>query len=127
MGITKTHARRHVSNDNPYSEAQFKTLKYHPSFPDRFGLFEHGRAFGADFFPWYNTEHRHSSLGGHTPHDVHHGLAAARQRQRARVLTAAYAARPDRFVRRPPTPAALPTAAWINPPKLLDPATDDAQ
>ena len=127
LGITKTHSRPHVSNDNPYSEAQFKTLKYHPSFPDRFGSFEHGRAFGADFFPWYNTEHRHSSLGGHTPHDVHHGLAAARQQQRARVLTAAYAARPDRFVRRPPTPAALPTAAWINPPKLLGLAADDAQ
>ena len=124
LGITKTHSRPHVSNDNPYSEAQFKTLKYHPSFPDRFGSFEHGRAHCADFFPWYNTVHRHSSLGWHTPHDVHHGLAVARQAHRADVLAAAYAARPERFVHRAPTPAALPAAAWINPPKLLGPAAD---
>ena len=83
LGITKTHSRPHVANDNPYSEAQFKTLKYHPRFPDRFGSFEHRRAFSADFFPWYSTEHQHSSLGWHTPHDVHHGLAAARQAHRA--------------------------------------------
>ena len=125
LGITKTHSRPHVSNDNPYSEAQFKTLKYHPSFPDRFGSYEHGRAHCADFFPWYNTEHRHSSLGWHTPHAVHHGLAAAQRHQRAAVLTAAYAARPDRFVRQVPVPPALPTAVWINPPKLLGSTEDD--
>ena len=122
LGITKTHSRPHVSNDNPYSEAPFKTLTYHPSFPDRFGSFEHGRAHCADFIPWYNTVHRHSSLGWHTPHDVHHGLATTRQAHRARVLATAYAARPDRFVRCPPTPAALPTAVWITPPRLGLPA-----
>ena len=118
LGITKTHSRPHVSNDNPFSEAQFKTLKYHPSFPDQFGSFEHGRAHCADFFPWYNTEHRHAGIGWHTPHDVHHGLAVARQAHRARVLAAAYAATPERFVRQAPTPPALPTAVWINQPRI---------
>ncbi len=126
LGITKTHSRPHVSNDNPYSEAQFKTLKYHPSFPERFGSFEHGRAHCADFFPWYNTEHHHGGLGWHTPHEVHHGLAAARRAQRAQVLTAAYAATPERFVRHAPVPPALPTEVWINPPKLLSPAEDES-
>ncbi len=125
LGITRTHSRPHVSNDNPYSEAQFKTLKYHPSFPDRFGSLEHGRAHGTDFFPWYNTVHRHSGLGWHTPHEVHHGLAAARRAHRAQVLAAAYAARPERFVRHCPVPPVLPTAVWINPPKLLGPTEDD--
>ncbi len=125
LGITKTHSRPHVSNDNPYSEAQFKTLKYHPSFPDRFGSYEDGRAHCADFFPWSNTEHRHSGLGWHTPHAVHHGLAAGQRHRRAAVLAAAYAARPERFVRQAPVPPALPSAVWINPPKLLGPAEDD--
>jgi putative transposase len=119
LGVTKTHSRPHVSNDNPYSEAQFKTLKYRPDFPERFGSIEHARAHSTDFFPWYNTEHRHSALGLHTPHDVHFGLAEGKRAARAIVLAAAYAATPNRFVRRPPTPAMLPTAAWINPPKLL--------
>jgi len=119
LGVTKTHSRPHVSNDNPYSEAQFKTLKYRPDFPERFGSLEDARAHCTDFFRWYNTEHRHSSLGLHTPHDVHFGLAEARRDQRAKVLAAAYAATPERFVSRLPTPAPLPTAAWINPPKLL--------
>lgn len=119
LGVTKTHSRPHVSNDNPYSEAQFKTLKYRPDFPERFGSIEHARAHGTDFFPWYNTEHRHTSLGLHTPHDVHFGLAEAKRAARAIVLAAAYAATPERFVNCPPTPAVLPTAAWINPPKLL--------
>lgn len=119
LGITKTHSRPHVSNDNPYSEAQFKTLKYRPDFPERFGSLEDARAHSVDFFHWYNTEHRHSGLGLHTPHDVHFGLAEARRAHRATVLAAAYVATPERFVRRPPTPALLPTAAWINPPKLL--------
>src|SRR5450432_3178455 len=101
------------------SGAHFKTLKYRPDFPERFGSLEHARLYGVDFFRWYNTEHRHSGLGLHTPHDVHFGLAEPRRAQRAAVLSAAYAARPDRFVRHPPTPATLPTAAWINPPKLL--------
>lgn len=119
LGITKSPSRPHVANDNPFSEAQFKTLKDHPSFPDRFGSFEHGRAHCGDFFPWYTTEHRHASLGWHTPHDVHHGLAAARQVHRAAVLATAYAATPERFVRHAPVPPAMPTAVWINPPKLL--------
>ena len=119
LGITKTHSRPHVSNDNPYSESQFKTLKYRPDFPERFGSIEHARAHSADFFPWYNTEHRHSALGLHTPHDVHYLLASARRAKRALVLTAAYTATPERFVRRAPAPVALPTAVWINPPKRL--------
>ena len=123
LGVTKTHSRPHVSNDNPYSEAQFKTLKYRPDFPARFGSLEDARAHATDFFAWYNTEHRHSGIGLHTPHDVHHALATARQAHRASVLTAAFAAHPERFVRRPPTPPALPTAAWINPPLLLATST----
>ena len=82
---------------------------------------------GNDFFPWYNTEHRHSGLGLHTPHDVHFGLAEARRAARATVLAAAYAARPERFVRHHPVPAALPAAAWINPPKLLVASQDVVQ
>jgi putative transposase len=127
LGITKTHSRPSVSNDNPYSEAQFKTLKYRPDFPERFGSLEHARVHHVDFFRWYNTEHRHSGLGLHTPHDVHFGLAEARRTQRADVLTAAYAAHPERFVRHPPVPASLPTAAWINKPKLLVAPEDASQ
>ena len=125
LGVTKTHSRPHTSNDNPYSEAQFKTLKYRPDFPDRFGSVEHGRVHCVGFFGWYNTEHRHSGLGLHTPHDVHFGLAAARRTARATVLAAAYAATPERFVRQHPTPPALPTAAWINPPNLLTASLED--
>jgi putative transposase len=119
LGVTKTHSRPHVSNDNPYSEAHFKTLKYRPDFPERFGALEDARTHCVDFFAWYNTAHRHSGLGLHTPHDVHHGLAADRQHARALVLRGAYAATPERFVRQVPVPLALPTAVWINPPKLL--------
>ena len=119
LGVTTTHARPHVSNDNPYSEAQFKTMKFRPDFPERFGSLEDARAHAADFFPWSNTVHRRSGLGLHTPRYVHHGLAEARRAERARVLSAAYALRPERFVRRPPTPAALPAAASINPPQRL--------
>jgi putative transposase len=117
LGITKSHSRPHVSNDNPYSEAHFKTLKYRPNFPKRFGSLEDARAHLTDFFAWYNTAHRHSGLALHTPHDVHHRLAEARNTARALVLTTAYRMHPARFVRRPPTPRALPTAAWINPPQ----------
>ena len=118
LGVTKTHSRPHVSNDNPFSEAQFKTLKYRPDFPERFGAIVDARAFCQVFFPWYNTAHRHSGLGLLTPHDVHYGLAAQRRAARATVLTAAYAAHPERFVAGTPEPPALPTAVWINPPKL---------
>ena len=99
LGVTKTHSRPHVSNDNPFSEAQFKTLKYRPDFPDRFGSIEDSRGFGHVFFPWYNTEHHHSGLGLLTPHEVHYGLAEKRVEARARVLAAAYR-RPSRALRR---------------------------
>jgi putative transposase len=120
LGITKTHSRPHVSNDNPYSEAHFKTLKYRPDFPATFGSIEDARAFGAQFYAWYNTAHRHSGIGMHTPADLHHGRAAAVHAHRAHVLTDAYTAHPERFVRQPPVPHDHPTAAWINPP--TDPA-----
>jgi len=118
LGVTKTHSRPHVSNDNPFSEAQFKTLKYRPAFPDRFGSIQDARAHGHVFFPWYNTEHHHSGLGLLTPHDVHFGLAEQRVAARAAVLATAHAAHPERFLAGPPAPAAVPTQVWINAPKL---------
>jgi putative transposase len=119
LGVTKTHSRPHVSDDNPFSEAQFKTLKYRPDFPQRFGSREHARAHCQDFFPWYNTEHHHVSLGLLTPHDVHHGRAAQRIDARSAVLAAAYAARPERFSAGAPRPQSAPTAVWINSPKTF--------
>jgi putative transposase len=116
LGVIQSHSRPRVSNDNPYSEAQFKTLKYRPGFPGRFASIEAARAHCQAFFPWYNTEHRHSGLGLHTAADVHHGNAAAVRASRAAVLAAAYRQHPERFVRRPPAPPALPTTSWINPP-----------
>jgi len=116
LGVTKTHSRPHVSNDNPFSEAQFKTLKYCPQFPARFGSIEDARAFGQVFFPWYNQQHRHSGLGLLTPAVVHFDQAVTVRAQRQQVLAAAFAAHPERFVNGPPHPAALPTAVWINPP-----------
>jgi putative transposase len=95
LGVTKSHSRPHVSNDNPFSESQFKTLKYRPDFPGRFGSIEHGRSFCGAFFPWYNTEHHHVGLGLFTPHDVHYGLVAAKRKQRARVLAEAFARHPE--------------------------------
>jgi putative transposase len=116
LGVTKTHSRPYVSNDNPFSEAQFKTMKYRPEFPERFGSIQHSRSFGQVFFPWYNNEHHHSGLAMLTPHDVHYGLADQRVAARARVLAAAFAAHPERFVAGAPRPPACPTAVWINPP-----------
>jgi len=116
LGITRTHSRPHVSNDNPFSEAQFKTLKYRPDFPERFTSQAAARAFCHPFFTWYNTEHRHTGLGLLTPAMVHFGQAALVRAQRGAVLAAAYAAHPERFVRQPPEPPALPTAVWINAP-----------
>ena len=116
LGVERTHSRPHVSNDNPFSESQFRTLKYRPAFPDRFGSIEDARAFCTDFFTWYNTQHRHSGIGLLTPADVHAGRAPEITAARAVTLDAAYAAHPERFVRRPPTPPAVPTAVWINPP-----------
>jgi putative transposase len=117
LGVTKSHSRPHVSNDNPYSEAQFKTLKYRPEFPKRFGSIEDARLFTQRFFTWYNDEHRHSGIGYHTPGDVHYGRAQEIQEQRAAVLDDAYRAHPERFVRKPPTPPPLPQTAWINKPE----------
>ncbi|OFW05952.1 MAG: integrase [Acidobacteria bacterium RIFCSPLOWO2_02_FULL_68_18] len=125
LGVTKTHSRPHVSNDNPFSEAQFRTLKYCPQFPERFGSLEDGRAFGQAFFRWYNHEHRHSGLGFLTPAVVHFGHAAPVRAHRQQVLAAAYAAHPERFVKGRPQPADLPTAVWINPP-VKTPTRQDA-
>ena len=116
LGVTKTHSRPYTSTDNPYSEAHFKTLKYRPGFPARFTSILEARAFCRDFFPWYNDQHRHSGIGLMTPSTVHHGHAEQTHTARAIVLDAAYAATPERFVRRPPRPPALPTGAWINKP-----------
>jgi putative transposase len=116
LGVTKSHSRPHVSNDNPFSEAQFKTLKYRPDFPERFGCVEDGRAHSKDFIDWYNLEHHHTGLGLFTPYDVHHGLAPERRAARALVLEAAHRAHPERFVRGVPVPLPLPTEVWINKP-----------
>jgi putative transposase len=116
LGVLKTHNRPYTSTDNPYSEAQFKTLKYRPGFPARFDSIEHARAFCRDFFDYYNHQHRHSGIGLMTPATVHYGRAEALHADRARVLDAAYTATPERFVRHAPRPPALPTAAWINKP-----------
>jgi putative transposase len=116
LGITKTHSRPHVSNDNPYSEAQFKTIKYCPEFPDRFGSYEDALEFCRTFFGYYNHEHRHSGIGLMTPYTVHHGLAPQIVAARQDTLLSAYARHPERFVRQPPRPPRLPEAAWINPP-----------
>jgi len=116
LGVLKTHSRPYTSTDNPYSEAQFKTLKYRPGFPARFDSIEHARTFCREFFGWYNDEHRHSGIGLMTPATVHHGRADAVHAERARVLDAAYAATPERFVRRAPAPPPVPAAAWINKP-----------
>ena len=117
LGVSKTHSRPHSANDNPYSESQFKTLKYRPDFPDRFTSIEEARSFGQGFFHWYNTEHRHAGIALLTPETLHYGRAPELHAQRAAVLCAAYAAHPERFVNQVPIPPPLPTAAWINPPK----------
>jgi putative transposase len=118
LGITKSHSRPHVSDDNPYSESQFKTLKYMPEFPDRFGSIEDSRSFLHPFFCWYNTEHHHTGIGLLTPEVVHFGRDEEVIAKRREVLRAAYQARPDRFVRKVPEPPPPPVAAWINAPKL---------
>jgi putative transposase len=116
LGVTKTHSRPHVSNDNPFSESQFKTLKYRPDFPERFGSLEDSRSFCRDFFGWYNLDHHHGGLGLLTPHDVHHGLATERHSARALTLSTAYLSHPERFLRGMPRPPAIPTEVWINKP-----------
>jgi putative transposase len=115
LNIDRSHSRPRVSNDNPYSESQFKTLKHCPAFPDRFGSIADARAFCDQFFAYYNHDHRHRGIGLHTPASVHFGTAEKIRAERAKVLDAAYAANPDRFRRRP-TPPRIPGAAWINQP-----------
>lgn len=124
LGVTKTHSRPHVSNDNPYSEAQFKTLKYRPDFPAQFGSAEDARAWARVFFQWYNHEHHHSGIGLLTPATVHTGQAVQAIAVRQQVLLAAYQAYPERFVRGTPRPPALPTAVWINPPTASEPGVE---
>jgi putative transposase len=123
LGVAKSHSRPRCSNDNPYSEAQFKTLKYCPAFPERFGSVPDARAFCRTFFAYYNTVHRHSGIGLLTPTDVHYGRAEQVYAARQDTLDLAYAAHPERFVRKPPTPPALPEPAWINQPEQSEPDT----
>jgi putative transposase len=122
LEVAKTHSRPHVSDDNPYSEAQFKTLKYRPDFPDRFGSIEDARAHCHAFFTWYNTVHRHSGIGFMTPESVHCGHAPELTRKRSIVLEAAFLAHPKRFKHVAPIPPEVPLAAWINPPKKKESA-----
>jgi putative transposase len=126
LGVTKTHSRPYTSDDTPFSEAQFKTLKYRPDFPERFGSLEDARAFCQTFFAWYNGEHRHSGIGLLTPATVHEGRANTMRDARQQVLMTAYAAHPERFVRKPPQPPVLPHAVWINPPKKHSASQDGA-
>ena len=116
LGVTKTHSRPHVSNDNPYSESQFKTLKYSPGFPERFGSIQHAREFCQGFFTWYNTIHKHSGIGLLTPEQVHYGQAQDILEQRAVVLESAFKDHAQRFKGKMPKPFPLPKAAWINKP-----------
>ncbi len=120
LGVTKTHSRPHVSNDNPYSESQFKTLKYCPQFPDRFGSIHDARSFCQPFFGWYNNQHYHSGIALMTPENVHYGLAEQINEVRSQVLKTAFLEHPNRFKGNVPKPLALPKAAWIN-----KPSTDD--
>lgn len=121
LGVDKSHSRPYVSDDNPYSEAQFKTLKYRPDFPDRFGSIEDARAHCHAFFTWYNTMHRHSGIGFMTPETVHYGRATELTRKRSITLDAAFRANPNRFKYSAPRPPKVPLAAWINPPMRNQP------
>lgn len=117
LGVTKSHSRPHTSNDNPFSEAQFKTLKYQPEFPERFGCIADAKAFCRAFFTWYNQDHHHAGLGLMTPDQVHYGQAGAVHAARTEILKKAYHTNPERFVRKMPEPPPIPTATWINPPQ----------
>ena len=119
LGVTKSHSRPYVSNDNPFSESHFKTFKYRPGFPDRFGSMPDSRVLCQAFFPWYNHEHRHSSLALFTPADVHYGRVEEKAWLRQEALDAAYARHPERFVRKPPSVSRPPDEVWINPPNGL--------
>ena len=121
LDIVKSHSRPHVSDDNPYSESQFKTMKYRPDFPQRFGSIQDARAHCRTFFAWYNEQHRHSGIGYMTPHSVHYGHAQALHDARQATLEVAFLANPRRFKGRRPQPHVLPTAAWITPPPKVSP------
>ncbi len=123
LGVTKTHSRPYTSNDNPYSESQFKTMKYRPEFPDRFGCIQDSRNHCHTFFPWYNGVHRHSGIGMMTPEMVHYGTAEKIRDLRQSVLDQAYIAHPERFVHNAPKALELPTQVWINKPKTSDEQT----
>jgi putative transposase len=116
LGVTKSHSRPYVSNDNPYSESQFKTMKYRPDFPERFGCIEDSRSFCQDFFGWYNTEHYHSGIGYLTPEDVHYRRSEQIIEKREKVLKMAFERHPNRFKGTVPKSMALPNAVWINKP-----------
>jgi putative transposase len=116
LSVTKSHSRPHVSDNNPFWEAQFKTMKYRPDFPPRFGAEEHARAHCRDFFPWYNEEHHHAGIGFFTPHDVHHGHAEAKRAARMQATQAAYHAHPERFPHGMPAASSLPQTVRINKP-----------
>jgi putative transposase len=116
LGVSKSHSRPHTPNDNPFSEAQFKTMKYRPDYPTRFDSIVEARYWARAFFHWYNHEHHHSRLGLMTPEAIHHGKAAALTSQRQVALNTAYEAHPERFVKGLPKPPKVPTAVWINPP-----------
>ncbi len=118
LNVIESHSRPHISNDNPFSEAQFKTMKYRPTYPDRFGSQVDAQTWAREFFPWYNNEHHHSGLGYLTPATVHSGLAQDVFDNRQKTLRLAFTLHPERFVKGQPTPPALPTAVWINPPKV---------
>jgi putative transposase len=121
LGVTKTHSRPHVSDDNPYSEAHFKTMKYRFDYPVRFGSLPDARSWAKEFFGWYNQDHHHNGIGLLTPADVHFGRAVGVRQQRQQVLQAAYQEHPERFVKGLPNPPTLPQAVWINPPKVEEP------
>ncbi len=121
LGVIKSHSRPHTSNDNPFSEAHFKTLKYQPEFPKRFQTIIDARAFCRRFFAWYNEDHHHAGIGLMTPDQIHFGQADAIHTARQTALDAAFLSTPERFVRQRPKPPQIPTAVWINPPKKTEP------
>jgi putative transposase len=127
LGVTKSQSRPHVSNDNPYSESQFRTLKYRPEFPDRFASLEEARLICKKLIDWYNKEHYHSGIGLLTPVSVHYGRAQAILDARAIPLSAAYAATPQRFVNKAPVPLELPSSVYINPPNVPEASYDASE
>ena len=127
LGVTRSHNRPHTSNDNPFSESHFKTLKYQPRFPSRFGCIEDAKSFCRSFFDWYNKDHHHAGIGLMTPDQVHYGQTDAVHAARQATLERAFRENPQRFVNKPPSPPNKPTAAWINPPVPRKVTTEDTE